>query len=94
MKVEVILDKSQRTEKYSSADLLAHAGIPTYIDTKHQIAHNKIIIIDTKRVLTGSFNFTKNAEEPEKPVDDLRLEDVVCRESLGGLLKHYERRAA
>ncbi len=28
-RVEVILDKSQRTEKYSAADFLAHAGIPT-----------------------------------------------------------------
>ena len=28
----IILDKSQRTEQYSSTDFLAHAGIPTYID--------------------------------------------------------------
>lgn len=28
VRVEVILDKSQRTEKYSAADFLAHAGIP------------------------------------------------------------------
>ena len=28
------------------------------------------------------------------PINDFRLEDVVCHESLGGLLKHYERRAA
>lgn len=30
--VTIILDKSQRTETYSSTDFLAHAGIPTYID--------------------------------------------------------------
>ncbi len=30
----------------------------------------------------------------EESVDGFRLENVVCRESLGGLLKHYERRAA
>jgi phosphatidylserine/phosphatidylglycerophosphate/cardiolipin synthase-like enzyme len=46
VKVEVILDKSQRTEKYSSADFVLHAGIPTKIDSKHAIAHNKIMIID------------------------------------------------
>lgn len=61
--VEVILDKSQRTEKYSSADFVAHAGIPTFIDAKHAIAHNKIIIVDALVVVTGSFNFTKSAEE-------------------------------
>ena len=63
VKVEVILDKSQRTEKYSSADFLIHAGIPTFIDSKHAIAHNKIIIVDGELVITGSFNFTKSAEE-------------------------------
>ena len=63
VKVQVILDKSQRTEKYSSADFLAHAGIPTLIDAKHAIAHNKIMVIDSAVVITGSFNFTKAAEE-------------------------------
>ena len=62
VKVQVILDKSQRTEKYSSADFVAHAGIPTFIDAKHAIAHNKIMVIDGKTILTGSFNFTKAAE--------------------------------
>ena len=63
VKIQVILDKSQRTEKYSSADFLAHAGVPVQIDDKHQIAHNKIMIIDGETVITGSFNFTKAAEE-------------------------------
>jgi phosphatidylserine/phosphatidylglycerophosphate/cardiolipin synthase-like enzyme len=61
--VRVILDKTQRSEKYSSADFVAHAGIPTFIDAKHAIAHNEIIVIDGETVLTGSFNFTKAAEE-------------------------------
>jgi phosphatidylserine/phosphatidylglycerophosphate/cardiolipin synthase-like enzyme len=63
LKVEVILDKSQRREKYTSADFVAHAGIPTYIDYKHAIAHNKVMIIDRATLITGSFNFTKAAEE-------------------------------
>ena len=62
VKVQVILDKSQRTEKYSSADFLLHEGVPTFIDAKHAIAHNKIMVIDSHTVLTGSFNFTKAAE--------------------------------
>ena len=63
VKVEVLLDKSQRTQKYSEADFLVHAGIPTKIDAAHAIAHNKIMIIDGETVITGSFNFTKQAEE-------------------------------
>lgn len=61
--VQVILDKSQRTEKYSEADFIKHAGIPCFIDDQHAIAHNKIMIMDDQLVLTGSFNFTKGAEE-------------------------------
>lgn len=63
VKVEVILDKSQRTEKYSSADFLANSGISVRIDSAHAIAHNKVIILDEETVITGSFNFTKAAEE-------------------------------
>jgi phosphatidylserine/phosphatidylglycerophosphate/cardiolipin synthase-like enzyme len=61
--VEVVLDRSQRSQKYSSADFMAHAGIPTYIDSAHAIAHNKIMIIDRSTLITGSYNFTKAAEE-------------------------------
>jgi len=63
VEIKVILDKSQRTEKYSSADFLAHAGVPVSIDARHKIAHNKVMIIDSKTIITGSFNFTKSAEE-------------------------------
>jgi phosphatidylserine/phosphatidylglycerophosphate/cardiolipin synthase-like enzyme len=63
VKVEVILDKSQRTQKYSSATFLYNSGIPTKIDAKHAIAHNKVMIIDGETMITGSFNFTKAAEE-------------------------------
>lgn len=31
---------------------------------------------------------------PEIPIDDFRMESVVCQESLGGQLNHYERKAA
>jgi phosphatidylserine/phosphatidylglycerophosphate/cardiolipin synthase-like enzyme len=61
--VKVILDRSNRTAHYSAATFLAHAGIPVWIDTRHAIAHNKIMIIDGNTILTGSFNFTKAAEQ-------------------------------
>jgi phosphatidylserine/phosphatidylglycerophosphate/cardiolipin synthase-like enzyme len=61
--VQVILDSGQRSERYTSATFLIHAAIPTYIDDRHSIAHNKVMVIDGHVVITGSFNFTKNAEE-------------------------------
>ncbi len=63
VRVQVLLDKSQRTQKSSVADLLIRASIPTLIDASHAIAHNKVIIIDGDVVVTGSFNFTKAAQE-------------------------------
>lgn len=63
VRVEVQLDKSQRTERYSSATFLSNAGISTFIDARHAIAHSKVMVIDGRVVLTGSFNFTKAAEE-------------------------------
>ena len=63
VKIQVILDKRERREKYTEADFLLHAGVPTWIDAKHAIAHNKVMVIDSHTILTGSFNFTKAAEE-------------------------------
>ncbi|MCX6145492.1 MAG: phospholipase D family protein [Ignavibacteriales bacterium] len=63
VKVQVLLDRSQRTQKNSIVDILVSAGIPTLIDAAHAIAHNKVMIIDNEIVVTGSFNFTKAAEE-------------------------------
>jgi hypothetical protein len=62
VKVQVILDKSQRTEKYSSATFFQNEGIPTFVDEIHGLAHNKVMVIDGRIVITGSFNFTKAAE--------------------------------
>jgi len=61
--VKVILDKSQVSDKYTSATFLKRAGIAMWIDSKHAIAHNKVMVVDGRTVITGSFNFTKSAEE-------------------------------
>ena len=61
--VEMILDKSQRTERFSEAGFVVNGGVPLYIDARHPVAHNTVIIIDGEIVITGSFNFTRAAEE-------------------------------
>ena len=70
--VQLIADAEQ-TDKIQPnmiADIAA-SDIPTYLDFRHQSAHNKIMVIDAcgpdSAVVTGSFNFTyaaqfKNAE--------------------------------
>jgi phosphatidylserine/phosphatidylglycerophosphate/cardiolipin synthase-like enzyme len=63
VRIEAVLDKSQRSERYSAATFLMNAGIAVVIDDRHAIAHNKIIIIDQASLITGSFNFSKNADQ-------------------------------
>jgi phosphatidylserine/phosphatidylglycerophosphate/cardiolipin synthase-like enzyme len=68
-----VLADAEQFGKVESSKLpeLARAGIPVWLETKYQNAHNKIILIDAGTadacVITGSFNFTwtaqhKNAE--------------------------------
>lgn len=61
--VQVILDKSQFSDKYSSATFLKSEGIPVLADLKPAIAHNKVMIFDQQSVFTGSFNFTRSAQD-------------------------------
>lgn len=60
--VKVVVDKSQGKAKYTSAHFLANVGIPTRVDFKYSIMHNKFIVIDDVNVELGSFNFTAAAE--------------------------------
>jgi phosphatidylserine/phosphatidylglycerophosphate/cardiolipin synthase-like enzyme len=60
--VEVILDRSDKGGKGTMLPVLTSNVITVYLDEKHAIAHNKIMIVDKHIVFTGSFNFTSAAE--------------------------------
>lgn len=60
--VEVLLDHSNEKEEHTELPVLLEQNIPTLIDADHAIAHNKIMIVDKKTLITGSFNFTHQAE--------------------------------
>ena len=64
-----VLDTSNETGTYSAATFLVNVGIPTLIDDHHAIAHSKVMVIDRTTVITGSFNFSRAAEE--KNVENL-----------------------
>jgi phosphatidylserine/phosphatidylglycerophosphate/cardiolipin synthase-like enzyme len=63
VEVESILDTGHRTDQDFAADCLANQGVPTMIDDNHAIAHTKVMNIDGAFVSTGSFTFTKAAQE-------------------------------
>lgn len=62
VKVRVLLDKSNIGAKHSKMRDIRKAGIEVSIDKVSGIAHNKVIIIDKQKVITGSFNFTVGAD--------------------------------
>jgi phosphatidylserine/phosphatidylglycerophosphate/cardiolipin synthase-like enzyme len=62
VEVEILLDHSNEKEPHTDLPLFLEKGLITLIDAHHAIAHNKIMIIDRRTVLTGSFNFTNQAE--------------------------------
>lgn len=59
VQIEIIMDSSQVTAKSSALPILKPW---TKIDYSHSIQHNKVMIIDGKTLITGSFNFSKAAE--------------------------------
>jgi|SRR5262249_39010429 len=62
VRVTILLDRSNEQETYSELKMLEEHDLTPLIDDKHAIAHNKIIIVDKKTLITGSFNFTRQAE--------------------------------
>jgi phosphatidylserine/phosphatidylglycerophosphate/cardiolipin synthase-like enzyme len=61
--VRVILDDSQKSERYTGATFLANAGIPTRTSSRYAIMHNKFLVIEGRHVQTGSFNYTISAQQ-------------------------------
>ncbi len=82
VKITAVLDKSNWTQRYSAATFLKNVGVPVYIDDKHAIAHNKIMIIDNRVVITGSFNFTMAAENKN-------AENLLIMEDMSDLTRAY-----
>ena len=83
VKILAVVDKSNETDKYSAATFLTNAGIPPLIDDQHAIAHNKVMVIDSTTILTGSFNFTKAAEEKN-------AENLLVIKDASELVQAYE----
>jgi phosphatidylserine/phosphatidylglycerophosphate/cardiolipin synthase-like enzyme len=60
--VSIIVDPEQVTASNSQSVVSFTNGVNIWVDPKHAIFHNKYIIIDHKKVITGSFNYSFNAE--------------------------------
>ena len=61
--VELVFDKSNEVDLRTDMPRCIEKGLKVLVDAEHAIAHNKVMIIDQKTVITGSFNFTRQAED-------------------------------
>ena len=59
--VEVVMDKSQH--KGRMMQYIRDHGIPTRINYRYSIMHDKFMVIDEKTLELGSFNYTAAAEK-------------------------------
>jgi phosphatidylserine/phosphatidylglycerophosphate/cardiolipin synthase-like enzyme len=59
--VNIVLDRSD--EKQEALTRLLNHRANVHIDRKHAIAHNKVIVVDGVSLETGSFNFTRQAQD-------------------------------
>ncbi|HVP10228.1 MAG TPA: phospholipase D family protein [Phycisphaerae bacterium] len=60
---EIIVDRSQEKMVYGRLPVLKKAGVTILVDAEHETANNKIMLIDDDTIITGSYNYTKAAEE-------------------------------
>ena len=63
VKVRMVLDKAQETQTYSKSRFFLKKGFEVKYHTGSGLMHNKFAILDSKALITGSFNWTAGAEE-------------------------------
>lgn len=88
--VEAILDETNEQKRYGAARYLLLAGAHVWIDDAVAIAHNKIIVIDGRTVVGGSFNFTKAAQR--RNAENVTF--IRSREVAGWYLDNWQARLA
>lgn len=79
VRIRLFLDKEQ--EKKDIPRHLKESGIETRYDKRYGLMHNKFMIIDRKAVISGSYNWTHQAEKENREnliilpyIDDFRTE--------------------
>jgi len=86
--VRVIVDGEQLRFQNHEVDYLARGGIPVTVDSKHNNAHNKVMVIDGETVITGSFNFTKAAERENAENVVFIRDAAIAREYIANFDRH------
>jgi len=59
--VHIITDDQKSMDLGSDIESLSRGGIPVRMDDSEAHMHNKFLIVDQKKLVTGSFNWTRSA---------------------------------
>ena len=82
--VRGIFEKRGSGSKYSEYVKMKLEGIPVVVDKNPYSMHHKVIIIDGYRVITGSYNYSKNASKRNDEniliVDNAKIADRYISE--------------
>ncbi len=60
--IRIVFDNLQAANQYSEDERISEAGVLIKIKSGSGYMHNKFIVIDGEKVLTGSFNYSSNAD--------------------------------
>lgn len=90
VKVQVILDKSQEKGTYGKWPVLRRDGVEILFDREHETANNKLILIDDHTIITGSYNFTRAAEEKNAENIVIINDEALFSKYLENFEKHRE----
>lgn len=83
VRVRIILDKNNAGGIYSLAAYLSKTTLPVWRDGRHKDHHNKVMLIDGRIIITGSFNFTD-------PSEDQNAENLLILRDKPTLFAAYE----
>ncbi|MCX5681089.1 MAG: phospholipase D-like domain-containing protein [Candidatus Omnitrophica bacterium] len=82
--VRIFLDKSQRGQKSSQLEYFTSEGVAVRIYEKSGLMHNKFAVLDNKVLITGSFNWTLDAEKNNQEnlliITDKRLIEIYAKQ--------------
>ena len=62
VEVQGVFEERQANNRYSEYNAMKNAGLQVILDENRGAMHHKVIVIDGETVITGSYNFSKNAE--------------------------------
>ncbi|MDP3532730.1 MAG: phospholipase D family protein [Alphaproteobacteria bacterium] len=88
--VKVLVDNLQLEVPYSKISFLASNGISVYVDAHATLAHNKVIVVDKKTTITGSYNLSDAAEK--RNIENLIVinDFKVSKSYLDNFISRYE----